>query len=69
MTNKIETGISVITGFITTALVSNHLLEEMAMKSLIAIMTGFLGAMAGLFAKVVFNILKDKFSKKDGHKK
>ena len=63
MTNKIETGISLITGFVTTALVSNHLLEEMAMKSIIAIMTGFLGAMAGLFAKLLFNKFKDKISK------
>jgi hypothetical protein len=69
MTNRIETGISVIGGFMTTALVSNHLLEDMAMKSIIAILTGFLGAMAGLSAKLLFNYIKDKFTKKDGVEK
>ena len=70
MTNKIETAISVVTGFLTTALVSNHLFEEMAMKGMIAIVTGFLGAMAGLLAKSFYLFIKDKFSKddKNGHK-
>lgn len=71
MTNKFETAISLLTGFVTTALVSNHLFEEMAMKGLIAITTGFFGAMAGLLAKTLFYFIKNKFSKDDksGHKK
>jgi len=63
MTNKIEFAISGVLGFATSALVSNHLLEQMAMKSIIAVMTGFFGAMAGLFAKFLFNKMRDNFSK------
>ena len=63
MNSNTETAISVVGGFITTAMVSNHLFDQMAMKTLIAVLTGFFGALAGLLAKMLFNYIKNLFSK------
>lgn len=63
MDNRFETILSMGTGFIVTALTSNHYFEQLAFKSILAILTGFFGALAGLLAKLLFNYIKDQISK------
>lgn len=64
MNNKIETLLSMGTGGVLAAIKSYQTfdyLTEVAARGILAILTGFLGAFAGLFAKVLFNHLRDKY--------
>ena len=65
MTNKLEFLYSAAAGAISATIMSNHLFHEVATKSFVAVVTGFLGAMAGLSAKLLFNYVRNKYTKKD----
>jgi len=71
MHNKIETFLSMGTGGVLAAVRSYQYFDffsEAGFRTLLAVFTGFFGALAGLFAKLLFNIIRDKYFPNHGGK-